>query len=147
MSYSTSESEPRRTVARWTTVRTARGASGPAWMIGAALLALPILWVALSLGGDRSAPEELHGTWTTMAPDYADRAFAITDSTITFYQGGENSTFHRLVGLERETERSVVVYTLEYEHGAHTLKFAFEYSAAGEIRFKNQRHMVWRREG
>ena len=146
MSYSTSENKPRRAEVRSTAARAVRGASGPAWLIGAALLALPVLWVVLSLGDDPSAPEELHGTWTTTAPDYADRAFAITDSTITFYQGGENSTFHRLVGVERETERSVVAYTLEYEHGAHTLTFAFEYSGAGEIRFKNQQHMVWRRE-
>ena len=104
-----------------------------------------MLWVVLSLGGDASAPEELHGTWTTTTPDYADRAFAITDSTITFYQGGEDSTFHRLVGVEREDARGGVLFTLEYEHGVNTLTFAFEYSPAGEIRFKNQRQMVWRR--
>jgi len=126
-------------------LRSARGASRPAWLIGAALLALPVLWFALSVGGEAAAPEELHGTWTTDAPSYADRAFTITDSTVTFYQGGQDSTFHRLVGFEREADRSGAVYTLEYEQGGQTLKYTFEYSASDEIRIRNLEHMVWRR--
>ena len=123
----------------------ASGASRPAWLIAATLVAFPVLWVALSLSGDPSAPEELHGTWTTTTSSYADRAFAITNSTVTFYQGGQDSTVHQLVGLEREADAGGALYTLEYEHDRHTLKFAFEYSDAGEIRFRNQEQMVWRR--
>lgn len=125
--------------------RSARGASRPAWLIAAVLLALPVLWLVLGYSGDPRAPDELHGTWTTDASDYADRAFTITDSTVTFHLGGDDSTVHRLVGLEREAGGGDVVYSLEYEYGEQKLDFVFEYSAPGEIRLRNQEEMVWRR--
>lgn len=126
--------------------RSERGASKPAWLIGAALLALPVLWLVLGHSDDPRAPDELHGTWTTDAADYADRAFTITDSTVTFHQGGEDSTVHRLVGLEREADGDGSEYMLEYEHDGHTLKLGFEFSDAAEIRIRNQEEMVWSRD-
>jgi hypothetical protein len=102
--------------------------------------------LVLGYSGDPRAPGELHGTWTTDAPDYADRAFTITDSTVSFSQGGQDSTVHRLVGLDRHDDGGDVVYSLEYEYGEQKLDLVFEYSAPGEIRLRNQEEMVWRRD-
>lgn len=115
------------------------------WTLGSTVSAL-VAVALIGCSGVPAPPAELQGTWSTADPNYADRSFAITDSSVTFFQGEGRSTVHRLVGLEREERPGRVMYTLEYDLEGAAVGFSFEYSEPGEIRLKNQEHMVWKRE-
>ena len=106
-----------------------------------------LLGGALAACSEASAPpEELLGVWSTEYPDYADRAFEITDTSVTFFQGEGRSSKHRLVGVEREELPGRVMYTLKHDLEGATVGFEFEYKDPGEIRLINQEHMVWKRD-
>jgi hypothetical protein len=75
-------------------------------------------------------PDDLIGVWKTTAPNYADRSFEMSRTT---------------VGLEREENGQVTSYTLTYADG---LKFSFTYEKVADvIRFVNQPEFFWSREG
>ena len=108
-----------------------------------------VLVIAGSAGcaGDGSPPAEVLGTWTTEAPEYADRAFTITDSTLTLYQGEGRSVTGQIVSARREARTGWTEVALEYEQSGSRMTFSFQYFQSGEIRLANQEHMVWRRKG
>jgi len=117
------------------------------WNLGGVVLTLVVASVAfVGCSGDPVPPAELQGTWSTTYPDYADRAFAISDSSVTFFQGEGRSSVHRLVGLERKDLPGRVSYTLRYELDGATAGFSFEYIEPGLIKLKNQEHMDWKRQ-
>jgi len=114
-------------------------------MLRAGALALVVMG-ALACSGNSTPPPELQGTWSTEYPDYADRGFAITDSSVTFFQGEGRSSVHLLVGVESEDRPGRVMYTLQYDLDGTTVGFSFEYTEPGRIRLENQEHMLWERE-
>ena len=102
--------------------------------------------VLVACSGDSTPPPELVGTWNTEAPDYADRAFTITDSTVTLHQGEGRSETHRIRAVRQETRSGWTDYALEYEKAGSRLTFGFQYFEPGEVRLRNLEHMVWRRK-
>ena len=102
--------------------------------------------VFVACSGDSTPPPELVGTWTTDAADYIDRAFTITDSTLTIGQGEGRSVTHRIRTVRQEPRSGWTDYALEYEQAGSRLTFGFQYFEPGEIRLRNLEHMVWRRK-
>lgn len=111
-------------------------------------LALAVLLSAgaAACSGDNSPPAEVLGTWMTEAPEYADRTFAITDTTLTLHQGEGRSVTHRIVAVQREAYSGWTEFTFDYDQAGSRLTFSFQYFEPGEIRLRNQEHMVWRRK-
>ncbi|NIM49204.1 MAG: hypothetical protein GTN62_04590 [Gemmatimonadales bacterium] len=98
---------------------------------------------------DKTIPDELVGVWHTTDPRYADRPFEITKDILIFHQGGTDSTVHEILEVKRDEGVRETLYTINYDNEEAVYEFAFYYSAVpeGVIRFKNQRHMEWRRGG
>jgi hypothetical protein len=92
-------------------------------------------------------PDDLIGVWKTTAPNYADRSFEMSRTTVLFRTGPGDAdfTFHEVKGLEREENGQVTSYTLTYADG---LKFSFTYEKVADvIRFVNQPEFFWSRDG
>lgn len=98
---------------------------------------------------DRTIPDELVGVWRTTDPGYVDRPFEITKTILIFHQGATDSTVHEILEVKRDEGVRETLYTIDYDNEESVYEFSFYYSAAPEsvIRFKNQRHMEWRKAG
>lgn len=96
-------------------------------------------------------PEDLRGRWVTDDPDYADRAFEITDAELIFHQGDGLSTTDSIHALEigSVTKSSDVLYEFYYPRGAEDLyRFAVRYDPASRlVVLHNQPEVVWRKAG
>lgn len=118
-------------------------------------LAPLLLGAVLTLGAcdegpkEVRVPEDLRGRWVTDAPDYADRAFEISDAELTFHQGDGLSTTDSIHALEigSVTKRSDVLYEFYYPRGAEDLyRFAVRYDPASRlVVLQNQPEVVWRK--
>ena len=108
----------------------------------------PITWTTWLRTAE--IPEGAVGLWRTIAPSYADRAFRITKTTLTFHVSPQDSTFHPIVRV-RETEyveeQGTTQYTVFYTHYRDEYEFTFLYREDPDttIRFINQKEMAWRK--
>jgi hypothetical protein len=111
------------------------------------LIGGPVAW--LSWPRNVELPDGAVGLWTTVAPRYADRAFRLTKSTVTFHVSPEDSTFHQIVRIrsEEDQEDNATRYTILYTHYHEEYEFSFLYTESPDtiIRFVNQREMTWRK--
>jgi hypothetical protein len=93
-------------------------------------------------------PEELIGVWVTDDPNYFDRPFEITKSTVIFEQGLGYFDFHvfPIWGVKKGDSEEAPLYIIYYTSSSgRKFEFSFYYTSAngGEIRFKNQPEMKW----
>ncbi len=112
------------------------------------LIGGPITWAAWPQSAE--IPEGAVGLWRTVTPRYADRAFRITKSTLTFHVSPQDSTFHPIVRVsetEYREERGTTQYTVFYAHYRDEYEFTFLYREDPDttIRFINQKEMAWRK--
>lgn len=93
-------------------------------------------------------PDELVGVWSTSAPRYADRAFQITKTSIAFGTGGHSYSVYPIRTVAVVRDSAATLYTIDYTTPEDQVaEFSFYYvpRREGEIRFKNQRQLVWRK--
>ena len=91
-------------------------------------------------------PPALIGTWTTADPRYADRAFGISDSSITLHVGGGTQVTHAIRRVRGRTDAGIRIFEIEYDDpdGALTVVLSWD-SVEGALRLENPAELVWRR--
>ncbi len=97
-----------------------------------------------------TVPEKLLGVWKTSHPKYADRFIEIKNDVIIFGQGDGKSEFHAFADIESTREGKQIFYTIIHiNHHGQRYTFAFYYDPddGGTMRFKNQRRIIWTKEG
>lgn len=113
----------------------------------AVLVGAPLTWVYWPRTVD--IPDGAVGLWTTLTPNYADRAFRLTKNTLTFHVSPQDSTFHPIVRVESKSEDgdAATRYTVFYTHYRDLYEFSFLYSEVPDttIKLANQRAMTWRK--
>lgn len=101
-------------------------------------------------------PPELMGRWETTRPNYADRFFELSASTIVIGTGGVSRQRYTISEVSRLTDKEGLLYTVTYRDVAgeeYRMSFYFDSSGNGtlrlknQIRLRNQLHMVWRKVG
>ncbi len=111
------------------------------------LVGAPLTWAYWPRTVD--IPDGAVGLWTTLTPNYADRAFRLTKNTLTFRVSPRDSTFHPIVRVESSSENgdNATQYTVFYTHYRDMYEFSFLYSEVPDttIKFVNQREMIWRK--
>jgi hypothetical protein len=112
---------------------------------------LVVVTVLAGCGPERpTVPKELIGVWQTSDPKYADRPFEIRKDVLIFKTGEWAFDFavYAIARVEKRNEEGNLLYVITYIVPVNLeYKFSFFYTAAhgGEIRFRHQRNMVWRR--
>ena len=111
------------------------------------LVGAPLAWAYWPRTVD--IPDGAVGLWTTITPNYADRAFRLTKNTLTFHVSPQDSTFHPIVRVESGSSEvgNATQYTVVYTHYRDEYEFSFLYSEVPDttIQFVNQRQMIWRK--
>jgi hypothetical protein len=94
-------------------------------------------------------PAELQGRWHTDAPNYAGRGLEITTTSLGFQTGEEAAPtpMYPIVRVRRSTTSEGTLFQVEYlQNGDRAeLDFLWQQAAPPEIRFVNQRGLVWTR--
>ena len=93
-------------------------------------------------------PDELVGVWTTSHPKYADRYLDLTKATIIFGTGKESIDTNFISNVEKTLQDKAILYTIYFHRvGGPEDKVSFYYDPAngGIIRFKNQKHIDWKK--
>ena len=108
------------------------------------------LWPLLAACSGRlePIPSELVGTWTTDAPDYADRYLQISGTGLSFGTGDGRADWKRLRGARVEPQGDGTLYVLQYDSvdgapGELSITYSPELDA---IRLAH-RDAVWTRAG
>jgi len=111
------------------------------------LVGVPLAWAYWPRTVD--IPDGAVGLWTTLTPNYADRAFRLTKNTLTFHVSPQDSTFHPIARVESSSSEvgNATQYTVFYTHYRDEYEFSFLYSEVPDtmIQFVNQRQMIWRK--
>lgn len=97
-----------------------------------------------------TVPEKLLGVWKTSHPKYADRFIEIKNDVIIFGTGGESFELHALADTSESREGKFFFYTISHinHHGQrYTFAFYYDLDDGGTMRFKNQRRIIWTKEG
>ena len=122
-------------------------------LVLAILLTFAIVYPLVSLDRGGIVPDGLVGTWQTSVPQYANREFRITKTALVFQNGSEEDsvTAHHIRSVESVPQGNNRLYTIRYTRTVSDLKDIYEFSFYNEglgtiIRFKNQPHIVWRKE-
>ena len=113
-----------------------------------AVLILFTIFFGWQCGYERTAPDELIGTWVTSTPKYADRFFKINTDTITFGTGEGNVEPYTIkkITIKKGPAETGMLYTIFYknEEGIkHQFAFYHSPEKGGVIRLKNQTHIEW----
>ena len=97
-----------------------------------------------------TVPEKLLGVWKTSHSKYADRFIEIKKDVIIFGTGGESIELHALADISESREGKLFFYAISHiNHHGQRYTFAFYYDPddGGTMRFKNQRRIIWTKEG
>jgi hypothetical protein len=114
------------------------------------LLAVLLLTVVLLRWGceeDGTTPANLVGTWETTDPKFADRSFALTETTIAFGSGEGGETVHRIAKVARGgagAEATVTFHYLDGEGEKWTLRVRHAPGNGDAIRIQNSK-AVWKK--
>lgn len=86
-----------------------------------------------------------YGQWVSAEPSYHDCYMKITPDVITFGQSGNLVDSYRITDIEAQITGGKQDYTVYYRDESGEMKISFEYRAdnGGEIRIKNQEHILW----
>ena len=93
-----------------------------------------------------AVPDELVGVWKTPNPQYSDRSFEITKTSIIFGTGDGHLDSYPIAAVEQTREGEALLYTILYLNEArqeYRFIFYFDPSTADVIRWKNKRHIEW----
>jgi hypothetical protein len=101
----------------------------------------------------RTVPAELLGRWTTSVPKYADTFFELQRDTLILGLAGGRTEVRSVARVEKVLEGGQPLFTVYYldpsdpKRTEFKLAFFFEAAAGGVVRWKNQREIVWTRQG
>lgn len=111
-----------------------------------ALVAAPVAWILWPRNAE--IPDGMVGLWTTADPRYADRAFRVTKTTLTFHVGPQDSTYHDIVRVRAKKGDITTQFTVYYTHSGLELEFPLLYVERSDttIQLLNQRGMTWRKQ-
>ena len=117
----------------------------------AGMLAFVAVYVVVTSGlfsKNMPIPDELVGVWRTSTPSHAHRTLEITKSTIIFQTGDADYAVHPITSVRAVESENAILYTVDYTSLDEVFEFSFYYTATPEpvIRFKNRRHMEWKKE-
>ena len=118
----------------------------------ATFIMLIILIFVSHCGKGEIASDDVIGVWKTLEPTYADRSFEITKEKITFGIGNGKFESYSIkkIRVEQSLQDKSRLYTIYYEDdegGEVTFSFYYYRDNGGIIRLKNQKQMVWKKEG
>lgn len=117
----------------------------------AAALVVVVFDSALRPTAETSLPAALQGVWRTDAAPYANRRLEITTSSLAFQVGDSTVavTRHQVVRVRRSAAPAGTLFRVEYLQEGDLLAFSFVWRGAPqpEIRFANQKGLVWTRTG
>ncbi len=116
------------------------------------LMAIALLTTMIGCRAEshNSAPETILGVWKTSHPKYADRFIEIKKEFIVFGTGGDSSTVHAIADVEQTGDGKDILFTITHlNHAGQRYFFSFYYDPSnhGTMRFRNQKHITWTREG
>jgi len=96
---------------------------------------------------EQRIPQELLGVWTTGHPKYQGLSFEITDSAITLETADGDSHTYDISEVEMAGEGQPLSYSFFGTRDGVRQQFFFFYTTngGGEIRFKNQIEVVWKK--
>ena len=99
----------------------------------------------------KSASEDLIGVWKASNIRYSDTYFEIEKESITFRtkEGDRNSYTIIEIKKEQMKDKVWVLYTIFYrDQDLQKVEFPFYFQTTdrGVIKFKNQPHLVWKKE-
>ncbi len=103
-----------------------------------------------SQAANSTVPEKLLGVWKTAHSKYADRFIEIKKDFVIFGQGGEKIELHALADSHETWEGKSILYSishLNHEGQRYTFAFYYDPTDGGTIRFKNQKQIIWTKEG
>jgi len=113
-------------------------------LVGGVLLAR-----ALRPASAHTLPTALAGVWRTDAPRYADRRLEITPTSLGFHagEGGTAGPRYPIARVRRSEETDGTLFRVEYLEGGDRIELDFVWrdSPRPEIRFANQKDLVWTR--
>ena len=95
-----------------------------------------------------SMPEPLVGRWTSAHPDYADRYFELSATTLLLGTGAQTSEQYWVSRVLQDREDRDL-YTVEYTDSAgaeYSMSFYFYPAREDPVRLRNQPHVGWRKE-
>ena len=93
-----------------------------------------------------AVPDELVGVWKTLSPQYSDRSFEITKTSITFGTGDGQIDSYSIVAVEQAREDDAMLHAILYRDEAGKVYRFIVYvepGNAGVIRWKNKRDIAW----
>ncbi len=117
--------------------------------IARALIAFSLLSALSGCQAEPDLPDHLVGTWTTRAPQYADRFLEFRSDSLGFGTGDGSIESYRIASIETVDEGEQTLYTISYanqEGQEYMLSFYHDLRKGGVIWFKNQDHLIWTKE-
>lgn len=123
----------------------------PLWTtmeIGALVIILAIAPFWIWHPAQSQVPSELVGEWRTVDPNYADRAFTLTQSTINFGTGEGQVAIGFIRAVKSVPSGNRTQFTIDYslDGSPNEISFFYENGKDKTIRMKNQEKTIWRRE-
>jgi len=114
-------------------------------------LAVLIAIITMNCGRTTTASDELIGTWKTSNIRYKGTSFEIKRNTITFHTKEGNIEKFTIIKIKKEPmqDKEWVLYTVYYrDRDLRKVEFSFYFrtSESSVIRFKNQPHLVWKKD-
>jgi hypothetical protein len=96
----------------------------------------------------KQVPQELVGEWHTTDPNYADRTFEIDSVCINFTTGGGTVSTGFIKEVKQVAQGNRTLYIISYtvDDTPNEVSFYFDWGKGKTIRFKNQEHVVWRKD-
>jgi len=96
---------------------------------------------------DRNIPLQLIGDWNTCDPNYSDRYFNISPTTVSFTTGDGTVSTGWIKEIKTVQSGVSILYTIEYDVNGAPNELSFYYEAqkpkGSSIRFKNQKNIIW----
>ena len=93
-------------------------------------------------------PVEIYGRYHTSDPKYQGRHFYLSEDTVEFGVGGENSNVYTVTDIEARAQNSDPLYIVTFEDdsgNSYQQSFYFEKEGHEVITFKNQRDVRWQK--
>ncbi len=91
-------------------------------------------------------PNDLIGVWETGDQRYAGRYLEISNTSVVFGTGEEDSLVYTVTGVERTRDGDTEIYTLRYtnpEGLGYALSVSFDATTADVIRLRHQPEIAW----
>ncbi len=114
-------------------------------------LLLLLACMACSRENPKILPDKLNGFWTTDDPRYQDRflefARVYVFIGVSRRQAPSVQVIDKIEAVQAGKETSYTIYSTDLQGIAYQMSLQFDPANGGEIQFKNQRGIVWKRPG